>query len=156
MGKIIRRTLIIVCLFILIPDIIYMVTEAFSRDLPREIREKMNSGETFIIDVDEEVKLDQDIIEFEQILMLEDETLLLFEVHNNEPGWSFPATALSIKDDKGNNYTYRSGSSSGKKWGSIHFSNYDALPNDVQNLVIDFSWFDRSFRIEVPVDQEDR
>ncbi|MUK88576.1 hypothetical protein GMD78_09255 [Ornithinibacillus sp. L9] len=148
MGKWIRRIIILASLIMLIPNIFSFFSELGS-DIPKHIRDEVESGNAIVYDVNEEVIVDQDTINFKHVVRTEDETMVIYEVHKHEPGWSFPTGALELKDEDGNDYSIQGGGSAGKPWGSIITMGYEPLPENVESIILDFNWYDRSFQLEV-------
>jgi hypothetical protein len=153
-AKLIRRLIIIIALFLIYPNI-FMMFDLFERDIPKEIIKQVENGHATMIDLDEEVSIGEDNIEFKHLILSESETLLIYEVHKKEQGWSFPHGALELMDQQGENYKISGSSSSGKSWGEFIITHYEALPNGVNEIVIDFDWYDRTFQTEFSLKQEE-
>ncbi|MGP4108498.1 DUF5643 domain-containing protein [Virgibacillus sp. L01] len=155
MMKWIRRLIIVIALIILIPDIIILTVSTFDRDIPKDIQKQVDSGEAKMIDLDKEVTIGQDKIRFKHLVLSDDETTLIYEVHTEEIGWTFPSEALDLKDENGNTYNGRSGSSSSQSWGEFIIHTYKPLKDDVETVIIDFQWFDKSIQTEFSLNQEE-
>ncbi|WP_139180794.1 hypothetical protein [Virgibacillus salinus] len=155
MMKWIRRLFIVIALIILIPDIIMLTASTFDRDIPKDIQKQVDSGDAKMIDLDEEVTIGQDEIRFKHLILSDDETTLIYEVHTEESGWSFPSGAIDLMDGKGNSYNASSGSSSGQSWGEFIIHTYKPLKDDVDTIIADFRWYDKSFQTEFSLNQED-
>ncbi|WP_443259130.1 DUF5643 domain-containing protein [Virgibacillus sp. L01] len=153
--KWIRRLIIVIALIILIPDIIILTVSTFDRDIPKDIQKQVDSGEAKMIDLDKEVTIGQDKIRFKHLVLSDDETTLIYEVHTEEIGWTFPSEALDLKDENGNTYNGRSGSSSSQSWGEFIIHTYKPLKDDVETVIIDFQWFDKSIQTEFSLNQEE-
>ncbi|WP_163539564.1 hypothetical protein [Gracilibacillus sp. YIM 98692] len=152
MGIWIRRLIIIGCVIALIPNIISFFS-GLTNELPENIKGKVNNEDAVLIDLDRKVNFENDEILFKYLVLAPDETSLIFEVHSNENGWSFPGSALELKDKQGNTYRITSGSSSGHTWGQYTINNYEPLEAGVETIVVDFEWFDRMFQTEFSLDQ---
>ncbi|WP_164669783.1 DUF5643 domain-containing protein [Virgibacillus doumboii] len=151
--KWIRRLIIAAALILLIPNIFQFIVGIFERDIPKEITEQVEAANAKMVELNKEVSIDNDKIKFKNLVLSDEETLLIYEVHTDEPGWSFPSTALKLKDGKGNNYQTDGGSSSGHTWGEFIIYHYEPLPEDADKVVVDFEWYDRSFQAEFSLSQ---
>ncbi|UOQ86913.1 DUF5643 domain-containing protein [Gracilibacillus salinarum] len=145
MGVWIRRLIIIVCIIVLIPNIVSFFS-GMTNGLPENIENKVNNGDAVLIDLDKKVNLEGDDILFKHLVLAPEETSLILEVHKEENGWSFPESALELKDDKGNSYPVTSSSSSGETWGQYTVVHYEPLAANVETIEIKFEWFDRMFQ----------
>ncbi|SES02449.1 hypothetical protein SAMN04487944_11580 [Gracilibacillus ureilyticus] len=154
MGIWIRRLIIIVCAIALIPNIISFFS-GLTNGLPERVKSEVENGDAVLIDLDKKVNLENDEILFKHLVLAPQETSLIFEVHTNENGWSFPDSALILTDRQGNIYRKTSGSASGHTWGQYRINHYEPLKTDVETIVLDFEWFDRKFQTEFSVDQGD-
>jgi hypothetical protein len=52
--------MIIIALFLLIPNIFMVIPNFFERDIPKEIREQVKAGKAAMIELNREVSLEQD------------------------------------------------------------------------------------------------
>jgi hypothetical protein len=152
---IVRRLIMVMALISLIPSIISLFASLTS-DIPKEIRHQIKEGSAQQFELNKEVSLDQDKIKFKHLIVTAKETLLFYEVHEKEPGWSFPDSALKLMDEQGNVYQNDGSSSSGESWGQLSINHYDPLPKQTKKVVLDFNWYDRSFQTELTLEQGER
>ncbi|MBU8907471.1 hypothetical protein [Desertibacillus haloalkaliphilus] len=152
MGIWIRRLIISACVIALIPNMISFFS-GLTIDLPKDIKSKVNNGDAVLIDLDKKVTLENDEILFKHFVVAPDKTSLIFEVHANENGWSFPESAIELKDKQGNTYRMTSSYSSGYTWGQYMVNHYEPLEAGVETIVVDFEWYDRTFQTEFSLDQ---
>ena len=153
MGIVIRRLIIVACVIVLIPNILSFFS-ALTNGLPKELKEKVNNGDAVLIDLDKKVDFENDEILFKHLVLAPDETSLIFEVNPNENGWSFPDSALKLKDNQGNSYQRTSGSSSHYLGGQYTINHYEPLAAGVESIVLEFEWFDRMVQTEFSLNQE--
>jgi hypothetical protein len=151
--KIVRRLIMSIAFISLLPNMISLF-DFFKSDIPKEIRQQVKDGSAKQIDFNKEVALDQDKIIIKQLILSEKETLLFYEVHTKEPGWSFPDSALQLTDKQGKVFQNEGSSSSSNSWGHFGMNRYKRLPKELNTVVVDFSWYDRSFQIELPLEEE--
>jgi hypothetical protein len=145
----------VIALISLIPSIISLFGSVTS-DIPKEIRQQIKEGSAQQFKLNKVVTLDQDKIKFKHLIVKTNETLLIYEVHKKEPGWSFPDSALKLIDEQGNFYQNDGGSSTGEPWGQMSINHYDPLPKQTKKVVLNFNWYDRSFQTELTLEQEER
>jgi hypothetical protein len=153
--KIVRRLIIIITFILLIPNMISLIASLRS-DVPKEIRRQIKEGSAQQFELNKVVSLDQDKIKFKHLIVTAKETLLIYEVHEKEPGWSFPDSAIKLMDEHGNVFQNDGSSSSGESWGQLAINYYDPLPKDTNLVVLDFNWYDRTFQTELTLEQEER
>jgi hypothetical protein len=154
MGKLIRRLIIGIALLLLIPYVYDGIANLVESDIPKEYQKLIDAGKAEVYDLDEEVVLENDTIHFMHFILTDQKSVLIYEVHKEEPGWSFPDGALKLKDKNGNEYFYKSGASSGKNSGEYHVQVFEDIPNHLSEIILDFDWYDRSFEVEIPLDKE--
>ncbi|WP_182199308.1 hypothetical protein [Paraliobacillus salinarum] len=114
---------------------------------------KVNDGDAILIGLDKKIDLDNDKILLRHLVIAADATTLIFEVHPDENGWTFPEGALTLKDKQGNTYKNKASYASGYTWGQYIVSDYPPLEDGVEAITLDFEWFDRSFQKEIPLNQ---
>ncbi|WP_223701210.1 DUF5643 domain-containing protein [Sutcliffiella deserti] len=154
MGVWIRRIIIIVCLLALVPNLISLATSPFDSVLPDEVKRQIKSGDAKAVKLNEEISFGQDTIHLQQLVFLEDETVLQFKVRKKEQGWSFPDGALKIVDSEGETLTMRGGGSSGTPGGSDNLNYYEKLPWDTNEITISIEWYDRSYEEVISLQKE--
>jgi hypothetical protein len=152
--KFLRRLLMGLAIILVLPNL-FAFGERFKSDIPKEIREQVKSGSVKQFKLNQEVSLEQDTIEFKQLLLTETETWLVFEVNTKEPGWSFPNVSLQLNDGLGKTYQYEGGYSSGRPWGEFIVNHYERLPDEMDSVTVNFKWYDRAFQTELPLEREE-
>jgi hypothetical protein len=153
--KIVRRLILVIAFILLIPNMIGLITSLKS-DIPKDIRQQIKEGSATQFKLNKEVSLDQDKIHFKQLIITEEETLLIYEVHKKEPGWSFPDIALRLMDKQGKVYQSDGGSSSVDSWTEMSINYYERLPEGINKVILDFNRYDRTFQTELTLVQEGR
>lgn len=133
MAKIkgLRRTIIVICLLILILSGFTSLPE--SKYYNKNLKVLVNAKEAQVIEAGKGMKIDEDTIFIKRIINTQDNTYIRYAFIRFEQGWSFSEGALKIFDDKGKEYHSMSGSSSGKLWGQ-----------DDENRMFIFYWFEDS------------
>lgn len=147
--KIIRRGIIVVCLFILLVSNINSLPE--SKYYSKNLEEQVKQNKAQVIEVRKTLRIDKDKVEIDRLIISHDEINIRFTVFQNGLGWSFPIDALKAYDDYGNEYQFNSASSSGKIWGEEGIISYSIQAKNVKYIKLKLDWYDRHDEIKIPL-----
>ncbi|WP_058307662.1 hypothetical protein [Gracilibacillus massiliensis] len=152
MEKFIRRTLIIVALLLLVPDILAGIKGVLPVSIPDNLEAKINASEAIHYEIDKEAQVGADHIYFKHLIISDEATILIYKIKKGEQGWSFSESAMYLTTAEGKSYEFNGGSSS--HWGYISssVSGFEKIPIDTESITIEYEWYDRSFQVDVPID----
>lgn len=150
--KLLRRGIIAVCILILMTNLIYDIPEG--KYYEDELKELVKDGKAQVIEINKKAKLGGDTFIAKRLITTHDETYLRYSVVRWEMGWSFPAGAIEIIDDKDRHYDGLGGGSSGKTWGQEGLIRYDKLEDDIKEVTLKLNWYDRNMEIKVPLQKD--
>ncbi|MBM7868663.1 hypothetical protein JOC70_000132 [Clostridium pascui] len=100
------------------------------------------------------MKIDKDTILIKRIVNTEDKTYIRYAFIRFEQGWSFSQGAINIFDDKGKQYQYKGGQSSGKVWGQDGLINTDRIDEGVKYIILKLEWYDRKSEMKISLGKE--
>ena len=116
-----------------------------------------SSNIVYKMDVNEQVRLDDRIINFTHLIYEKNKNMNIFYEHYTTSlrgGWSF-GTIGEIKDNLGNTYFVGSGGSRGGiKNRSIR--TVENFSEEADTLIIDYDYYNRSYRVEIPLPAGDK
>lgn len=149
--KIIRRSIIVICLLLLIPVIPQLLPER--KYLSTDVANMVKNGTAKVIEVNQSAKVDMDTIIIKSIINTPDETYVRYRVLEPGQGWSFPDGALKMYDEKGNSYMMNGGTGQGKLWGEECFYSYQKISSSSKEMVLRFEWYDRRAEFRIPLEK---
>lgn len=149
--KIIRRSIIVICLLLLIPVISQLLPER--KYLRTDIANMVRNGNAKAIEVNQSAKIDMDTLIIKSIINTSDETYIRYRVLEPGQGWNFPVSALKMYDEKGNSYMWNGGTGQGKLWGEECFYSYQKISSSSKEMVLKFEWYDRSVELRIPLEK---
>lgn len=145
--KAFRRSVIIICTILLIPLIFCSIPEG--KYFNKELNAKVNSGAAKVIEVNKKLKLDNDTIIIQRIIITDKNTYVRMRYVQSQMGWSFPFSAIELYDDKGK-VDYYGGEDAGKLWGEEGIDKYNQISNDCKKITIKLQWYDRKQELVIP------
>lgn len=150
--KRLRRAIIAICLVILTISGFESLPESKYGD--KSLKTLVNTKKAQVIEVGEEMKIDKDTILIKRIINTEDKTYIRYALVRFEQGWSFSGGAINIFDDKGNQYRYNGGQSSGKLWGQDGLISFDRINEDAKYITLKLEWYDRKNEMKILLEKE--
>ena len=143
--KIIRRSIIVICLLLFIPVISESLPESRYND--KNIADKTDQ----VYKVNQSVKIDMDTLIIKSIIITPDETRVWYRILKPEQGWSFPQGAIKMYDEKGNSYIYEGGTGSGRLWGEDYIDSYQRISGSSNEIILKYEWYDRYAEFRIPL-----
>lgn len=149
--KLLRRSIIVICLILLIPLIVSFFSRFFYREYySKDLKQLVKDGKADVIEVNKKIKIDNDTIQIQKIVNTNDSTNLIYRT-NESPGWSFSNSALVLYDEKGKKQK-NSSEGSMSILGAYGIISYDKIDKDSKKLIVKLEWYDRTGQLVVPVE----
>lgn len=150
--KALRRTVIAICLLILIASGFMSLPE--SKYYYKDLKTLVNAKKAQVIEVEKGMKIDKDTILIKRIINTQDKTYIRYAFIRFEQGWSFPEEAIKIFDDKGKQYQSKGGGWTGKLWGQDGVIELDRISEDVKYITLKLEWYDRKNEMVISLEKE--
>lgn len=150
--KRLRIAIITICLIILAISGFDILPE--SKYCNKDLKTLVNTKKANVIEVGKGMKIDDDTILIKRIINTQDKTYIRYAFIRSEEGWSFSQSAINIFDDKGRQYQYRGGHSSGKLWGQDGLFNIDRINEDAKYIILKLEWYDRKNEMKISLGKE--
>ncbi|GFP76563.1 DUF5643 domain-containing protein [Clostridium fungisolvens] len=148
-----KNPITIICLIIIIIGIFTNLPE--SKYYDKELKELVNQKKAQVIEVNKDMKIDNDTVSIKRIINTDDKTYIRSIYRTSEPGWSFSTTnVINIFDDKGKKYQYRGGENKGKIWGQDELMEVERIDEDAKYLILKLDWYDRKAEMTISLDKE--
>lgn len=145
--KAFRRTVIVICAILLIPLIFCSISEG--KYFYKELKAKVDNGIARVIEVNKKLKIDDDAIIIQRIIITDKNTYVRVRYVQSQPGWSFPLSSIVLYDNKGK-VDYYAGEGSGRLWGEEGINEYNQIGNDCKKIIIKLQWYDRKQELDIP------
>lgn len=120
----------------------------------KNLKALVKENKAQVIEVDKSFKIDKDTLLIKRIINTEDKTYLRYAFIRKEQGWSFPAGAIKLFDDKECEYWNGGGGWSGKIWGQDGIIEYERLRDDVEYITLKYDLYDRSNELKISLKKE--
>lgn len=150
--KRLRRTIIAICLGILTISAFMSLPE--SKYGSKSLKTLVDTKKAQVIEVGKKMEIDKDTILIKRIINTEDKTYIRYALERFEQGWSLSEGAINIFDDKGNQYRYNGGQSSGKLWGQDGLISFDRINEDAKYITLKLDWYDRKNEMKISLEKE--
>lgn len=125
-----------------------------SKYFNRYFKELVNSKEAQVIEVGKVLKIDKDNILIKRIINTQDGTYIRYAFMTLEQGWSFTESDIKVFDDKGKQYQYRGGESSGKSWGSDGLFEVERIDKGAKYIILKLECYDRKNEMRISLEEE--
>lgn len=148
--KSLRRSIIVICLILLIPIILPNFSGLKNgKYYSDELKTLVKDGKADVFEVNKKIKIGGDTIYIERIINTDKETNLRYKIIE-KPGWSFSNSALALYDDKGKKQQ-RGGELHGTPLGENGIIVYDRVDKDSKKIIIKLEWYDRAGEVVIPI-----
>lgn len=148
MIVIFRRSIIIICILLLIVTGVHSLPEGKYYD--PKVKSLVQQGKAQVVEVNKSFMVGQDTMDIKRIILTEDKTYIRYQLFRKESGWSFPDSSIKLVDEKGRIYQC-TGGWSGKPWGQDGLLQTERLDPGSKNIAIKYAWFDRQNQIKVSI-----
>ncbi|UOQ85776.1 DUF5643 domain-containing protein [Gracilibacillus salinarum] len=155
MGKIIRRSIIIISIILLLPEIFAIIIGLIPVKIPDNIKNKIAAGEAVHYKIDQSFSLNNQTLYLKHLILMKGNTTIIYKVKSAETGWHFSSSRLQLKDEKGNVYAYNGARSTGNSKMTSNVSGFEPIPLGAQSVFVQYKWYDRFFEIEIPLNGEE-
>jgi len=148
--KLLRRSIIVLCLFFLLTELVYALPEGKYYD--SSLKDKVKNNESTVIELNQKGKFDGNTFTAQRIINTSDKTHLRYRLISNGRGWSF-AGSFTLFDENHKEYKGFSSGMHGKSWGQEGIVIFDKLPESAKKVTLVVECYDRKLELKLPLNK---
>ena len=146
--KTLRRTIIFICLLMLLIDI--PIAWPKGKYYDSNLKDQVKNNKATVIELNKKGKFDGNTFTAQRIINTYDQTYLRYKLISDGRGWSFGGS-FKLYDENHKEYTSFSGGSYGRIWGQEGLVIFDKLPESVKEVTLVVECYDRKLELKLPL-----
>lgn len=151
--KVLRRTIIVVCILFLM--LVGAMSMPKGKYYDQHVKDLVKSGQAEVIEIGQKINVDGDRLVINRAVKAGDEIYFKYTFLSRKPGNQSFSSGVSVLDEQGNQYSYRGETTRGNMfWGSDGLIMVSDVKADTKEVTIKLDLYDHHEEIKVSIAKE--